>query len=218
MMNPSITEIVATVFFALHGVFMLFLGLVTATREYQDPLKLREGLLVGFFLAGLVALGSTQAYWLKPVLERLNGSTLFFGATALTAVTDNAALTYLGSLVEGLSAELKYALVAGAVTGGWPDGHRKRTESCRNRHPAVGEVIRERRHQSAVAAGSGATSDRHGDRVLLVGGMKLLLWTLRLSFAAGAESEAPSATCPWRKSHGYIDIIVRPGSRCSNSI
>jgi hypothetical protein len=113
----------AVVGFAHHpdvffGVFMLFLGLVTATREYQDPLKLREGLLVGFFLAGLVTLGSPQAYWLKPLLERLDGSTLFFGATALTALTDNAALTYLGSLVEGLSPELKYALVAGAVTGG----------------------------------------------------------------------------------------------------
>jgi hypothetical protein len=115
--------LVAVVAFAHHpdvffGVFMLFLGLVTATREYQDPLKLREGLLVGFFLAGLVTLGSPQAYWLKPLLQRLDGSTLFFGATALTAVTDNAALTYLGSLVEGLSADLKYALVAGAVTGG----------------------------------------------------------------------------------------------------
>ena len=40
---------------------MLFLGLVSATREYQDGLKLREGLLVGFFLAGLVTLGSLQS-------------------------------------------------------------------------------------------------------------------------------------------------------------
>jgi Na+/H+ antiporter NhaD/arsenite permease-like protein len=36
----------------------------------------------------------------------------------LTAVTDNAALTYLGSLVDGVSDAFKYALVAGAVTGG----------------------------------------------------------------------------------------------------
>jgi Na+/H+ antiporter NhaD/arsenite permease-like protein len=36
----------------------------------------------------------------------------------LTAVTDNAALTYLGSLVDGLNTEFKVALVAGAVTGG----------------------------------------------------------------------------------------------------
>lgn len=100
------------------GIFILFLGLVTATREYQEALKLREGLLVGFFLAGLVTLGSLQAYWLKPLIQSLNGSALFFGATGLTALTDNAALTYLGSLVEGISDELKYALVAGAVAGG----------------------------------------------------------------------------------------------------
>jgi len=43
---------------------------------------------------------------------------VYFAAAALTAVTDNAALTYLGSLVEGLSPAFKYALVAGAVTGG----------------------------------------------------------------------------------------------------
>ncbi|MBK7998823.1 MAG: putative Na+/H+ antiporter [Verrucomicrobia bacterium] len=100
------------------GIMVLFLGLVTATAEYQDSLKLREGLLVGFFLAGLVTLGSLQAYWLKPLIQSLNGGALFFGATGLTALTDNAALTYLGSLVDGISDELKYALVAGAVTGG----------------------------------------------------------------------------------------------------
>jgi hypothetical protein len=105
----------ADVFF---GVFMVFLGLATATREYQDSLKFREGLLVGFFLAGLVTLGSLQAYWLKPLIQSLGGAALYFGATGLTAITDNAALTYLGSLVDGISSDLKYALVAGAVTGG----------------------------------------------------------------------------------------------------
>jgi Na+/H+ antiporter NhaD/arsenite permease-like protein len=79
---------------------------------------LREGLLVGFFLAGLVTLGGLQEYWLRPLISNLGGSTLYFGAIALTAVTDNAALTYLGSLVKGISPDLQYALVAGAVTGG----------------------------------------------------------------------------------------------------
>ena len=45
-------------------------------------------------------------------------SALFFGAAALTAITDNAALTYLGSLVEDISDQSKYSLVAGAVAGG----------------------------------------------------------------------------------------------------
>lgn len=121
--TAHVTFLALVVVFAHHpniffGVFVLFLGLVTATHEYQDALKLREGLLVGFFLAGLVTLGSLQTYWLKPLIQSLGGNALFFGATGLTAITDNAALTYLGSLVEGLSVELKYALVAGAVAGG----------------------------------------------------------------------------------------------------
>ena len=111
------------VYFAHHadvffGVFMVFLGLVTATKEYQDPLKLREGLLVGFFLAGLVTLGSLQRYWLEPLINSLGETAMYFGATGLTAITDNAALTYLGSLAKGITPDLKYALVAGAVTGG----------------------------------------------------------------------------------------------------
>ncbi len=79
---------------------------------------LREGLLVAFFLGGLVVLGGQQQWWLQPLLMSMNSDAIYFGATVLTAVTDNAALTYLGSLVEGLTDEFKYALVAGAVTGG----------------------------------------------------------------------------------------------------
>lgn len=100
------------------GLFMLFLGFTAAYERYQSPLILREGLLVAFFLAGLVVLGGQQQWWLEPLLLKMDANAVFFGATALTAITDNAALTYLGSLVQGLSDEFKYALVAGAVTGG----------------------------------------------------------------------------------------------------
>jgi len=100
------------------GIFLFFLGLVNITREYQVPLKLREGLLVAFFLAGLVVLGSVQRWWLEPILTSLNSTALFISSIGLTAITDNAAITYLGSLVTSLSDESKYLLVAGAVTGG----------------------------------------------------------------------------------------------------
>lgn len=100
------------------GLFLLFLGLAEAYRRHHDRLILREGLMVAFFLAGLVVLGGQQQWWLQSVLSRLDGSSVFFGAVALTAITDNAALTYLGSLVEGISPAFKYALVAGAVAGG----------------------------------------------------------------------------------------------------
>lgn len=100
------------------GIFLVFLGLAEAYRRHHDKLLLREGLMVAFFLAGLIVIGGQQKWWLEQVLANLDGSTLFFGAAALTAITDNAALTYLGSLVEGVSEEFKYALVAGAVAGG----------------------------------------------------------------------------------------------------
>jgi hypothetical protein len=100
------------------GLFLAFLGLAEAYRRHHDRLMLREGLMVAFFLAGLVVLGGQQQWWLQGLLSRLSESTLFYGATALTAITDNAALTYLGSLVDGVSDDYKYSLVAGAVAGG----------------------------------------------------------------------------------------------------
>jgi hypothetical protein len=103
---------------AFMGLFLFFLGLATAYPSHQDRLILREGLLVAFFLAGLVVLGGLQTWWLEPLLRGMSEHTVFLGATALTAVTDNAALTYLGAQVDGLSEEFKRALVAGAVTGG----------------------------------------------------------------------------------------------------
>jgi Putative Na+/H+ antiporter len=100
------------------GMLLFFLGFVTAYEKHQNRLILREALLVGFFLAGLVVLGGPQQWWLEPLLMQLDENQVYFGATALTAITDNAALTYLGSLAEGLSPDFKVALVAGAVTGG----------------------------------------------------------------------------------------------------
>lgn len=103
---------------AFMGLLLLFLGLAEAYRRHHDRLILREGLMVAFFLAGLVVLGGLQQWWLQDLLSRLDETALFYGAAALTAITDNAALTYLGSLVEGVSDEYKYSLVAGAVAGG----------------------------------------------------------------------------------------------------
>lgn len=100
------------------GIFLFFLGFATVTQEYQEQLKLKESLLVGFFLGGLVTLGALQKWWLQPLLGSLDTLPLYLGSTALTGITDNAALTYLGSLVEGISADQKYYLVAGAVAGG----------------------------------------------------------------------------------------------------
>ena len=100
------------------GIFLFFLGLTAITPEFQERLKLRESLLVAFFLGGLVVLGGLQRWWLEPLIRNLDALPLFLGATALTAFTDNAALTYLGSQLPQVSEAFKYALVAGAVAGG----------------------------------------------------------------------------------------------------
>lgn len=100
------------------ALFLFFMGMVKVTNEFQDDrVKIQESLMVGFFLGGLIVLGSLQKWWLQPLITALSDQALYFGATGLTAITDNAALTYLGSLVE-LTDSAKYWLVAGAVTGG----------------------------------------------------------------------------------------------------
>ena len=100
------------------SIFLLFLGVTYAYQQYQDRLMLREGLLVAFFLGGLVILGGQQEWWLKDIISNMSNVEAFVGAITLGAFTDNAAITYLGSLVQGLSEEFKYFLVAGAVCGG----------------------------------------------------------------------------------------------------
>jgi hypothetical protein len=126
------------------SLFLFFLGFTTAYKHHQNSLILKEALLVGFFLAGLVVLGGVQQWWLQPTLVSMNSDVVFFGATALTAFTDNAALTYLGSLVEGLSDEFKVSLVEGAVTGGGL------TVIANAPNPAGISILREYFHEKSV--------------------------------------------------------------------
>lgn len=100
------------------GGFLFYLAFLQATEHQQGDLQLRPALLVGFFLAGLVVHGGLQGWWIEPVLSRLGALPLYFSAMGLTALNDNAAITYLASLVPGFSDVLKHAVVAGAVVGG----------------------------------------------------------------------------------------------------
>src|ERR1700730_9835380 len=98
--------------------FLFFLAFVDATRRHQVVTTLRGPLLVGFFLLALVMHGGCQQWWIEPVLSSLSEWPLMIGAMLLTALNDNAAITYLASLVPGFSDSLKYAVVAGAVAIG----------------------------------------------------------------------------------------------------
>lgn len=100
------------------GGFLIFLAFSQATAHHQTEINLRGPILVGFFLAGLVIHGGLQGWWLGPIITSLTEWPLFIGATILTSFNDNAAITFLASQVEGLGPHLKYAVLAGAVTGG----------------------------------------------------------------------------------------------------
>ena len=92
--------------------------IMRTAEHYQSAISLLPPLRVGFFLAGLVVHGGLQGWWIAPVLRSLGRLPLFFSATVLTAFNDNAAITFLASQVPDFSETLKYAVVAGAVTGG----------------------------------------------------------------------------------------------------
>ncbi len=108
--------------------FLFFLAFKLATMHHQDELNIRGPLLVGFFLAALVSHGGLQGWWIQPILSGLGELPLFLGSMGLTALNDNAAITYLASLVPALDHQvaadpayaraLQYAVLTGAVTGG----------------------------------------------------------------------------------------------------
>ncbi len=97
---------------------LFFLGFAQVTAPFQNRIDLKPPLLVGFFLGGLVVHGGVQGWWIEPVLGKLSEISLMLGAAILTAFNDNAAITFLSTLVPGFTDSLKYAVVAGAVSGG----------------------------------------------------------------------------------------------------
>jgi hypothetical protein len=96
------------------AVHLAFMAWTVAMAHY--PVLFLGGFL--FFLAGLVIHGGLQGWWIAPTLASLTEVPLFFGAALLTALNDNALITYLATLVPDLGTHLQYAVVAGAVSGG----------------------------------------------------------------------------------------------------
>ncbi len=100
------------------GGFLFFLGFVQVTAFYQNRINLKPALLVAFFLSGLIIHGGVQAWWIAPVLGNLSEIPLMLTSVLLTSFNDNAAITYLATLVENFPENLQYIIVAGAVSGG----------------------------------------------------------------------------------------------------
>ncbi|MES2503809.1 MAG: putative Na+/H+ antiporter [Myxococcota bacterium] len=103
---------------AFTTIFLAFLVLHHVTSEHQTPLRIQEGVLVGMFLASVVILSGPQSWWLEPLMTGKSRDLLFFGSLGMSALMDNAAITYMGSLIPVLPEASRYALLAGAVCGG----------------------------------------------------------------------------------------------------
>lgn len=98
--------------------FLFYLGFYQVTAFYQNRIDLKPALLVGFFLAGLIVHGTLQEWWIAPILGNLPPLALNLASIILTSFNDNAAITYLSTLVPNMSDVMKYAVVSGAITGG----------------------------------------------------------------------------------------------------
>ena len=99
--------------------FLFFLAFTQATAPHQNPAEPQAAaprrLLPRGSRRPRDAPGLVDRPAPRPARRRGRSSP---GATILTAFNDNAAITYLASLVPGFTPELKYAVVAGAVAGG----------------------------------------------------------------------------------------------------
>ncbi len=98
--------------------FLFFIGFHQATRPYQASLRLTRPLLVGLFLAGLVIHGGLQGWWVVSMLEGLSPLSVMGVAIALTGFNDNAAISYLSTLVPNWGEVFQYAIFTGVIAGG----------------------------------------------------------------------------------------------------
>lgn len=100
------------------ALFLFFIGFHQATRAHQHSMRIARPLLVGLFLAGLVIHGGLQGWWVVSILEDLNPLSVMGVAIAMTGFNDNAAISYLSTLIPNWGEAYKYAIFTGVVAGG----------------------------------------------------------------------------------------------------
>lgn len=151
-------------------ILMTFIAFCDVTSAYSQKLRYKSPILVAIFLSALVAHGSLQGWWIEPLLTGLGNRELFLGGMALSAFNDNAAITYLASLVPGFTESMKYMLVAGR-------GCRRRTDRDSQRPQPRGvlgdEAALQRRHIAEIPAMRNRASDGDNGLDILFRGVKL---------------------------------------------
>ncbi|MBS0624552.1 MAG: hypothetical protein JSS32_00705 [Verrucomicrobia bacterium] len=98
--------------------FILFLGFYHSTRMHQYTLHLIRPMMIGLFLAGLVVHGGLQGWWVSKLLEDRSPLGVMGAAMSLTAFNDNAAISYLATLIPDWGEAYHYAIFTGVIAGG----------------------------------------------------------------------------------------------------
>ncbi len=97
---------------------LFFIGFHQATRIHQHSIRIARPLMIGLFLAGLVIHGGVQGWWVVSILEDLNPLSVMGVAIAMTGFNDNAAISYLTTLIPNWGEHFKYAVFTGVIAGG----------------------------------------------------------------------------------------------------
>lgn len=103
---------------SLLAILLIATGVIMVTSRRVAIAAVESGVWVGLFLVGVIILGGLQTWWVAPIIRSLPPSQLFMASIVVSAVADNAALAYLGTLVPDICRIKQLAIVGGAVCGG----------------------------------------------------------------------------------------------------
>lgn len=100
------------------ALYLFFLGFHQATKHHQYPIRIMRPMLVGLFLAGLVIHGGLQGWWVVHLLYNLSANAVLGMTILLAGFNDNAAISYLTTLIPDWGPLYQYAIFTGVVAGG----------------------------------------------------------------------------------------------------
>lgn len=102
----------------LIAIFILFVGFWRATSFYQSALDLRAAILIAFFFAALLIHGELQSWWVLPLMSRISNFSAMSISFILSALMDNAIVSYITLEIPEFDDLKHYLVVTGAMSAG----------------------------------------------------------------------------------------------------
>jgi hypothetical protein len=104
--------------FIAYTLFMFLLGFYQATLPYQTPPLFKEPLMIGFFIASIIVLGSLQDWWISPIFAKLEGVSVALFTFLFSAINQNQTLAFIATHISTLDAEDTYYFTIGMTAAG----------------------------------------------------------------------------------------------------